>query len=134
MKKTIKITEEQKQRLGEMLFQGGDDNPSPLKQYHNSQVVADGYVDDTDGGGEPITGDKFGKMLCKNYPYGTAYYHTAYARPLGESEISDLYNNEDSNDDGVKDTYNHADSNYEDFGDLAAYHSSRIVLKMLDNL
>jgi adenosylhomocysteine nucleosidase len=27
-----------------------------------------------------------------------------------------------------------AHESYEDFGDLAAYHSSKIVLKMIDNL
>ena len=118
MKKTIKITEAQKMRLKEMLFPNGSDSASPMRQYHDSHVTADGYVNDTDGGGEPLTGDRLGKMMCKNYPFGTAYYHTVYARPLGESEMSDLYNQEDSDNDGVDDTYNHADANYNQFGDF----------------
>lgn len=118
MKRTIKITEEQKAKLKEMLFPNGSDSASPMRQYHNSTVTADGYVGDVDGGGEPLTGDRLGNMLCKNYPWGTAYYHTAMARPLGEAEMSDLYNQEDSNGDGVEDSYNHADSNYDQFGDF----------------
>ena len=84
MGKTIKITEEQKTRLKEMLFPNGSDSASPMTQYHDSKVVADGYVDDVDGGGEPLTGDRLGKTMCKNYPFGVGYYHTVYARPLGE--------------------------------------------------
>lgn len=122
--KTIKITEGQKERLKEMLFPNGSDSASPMRQYHNSHVTADGYVNDVDGGGEPLTGDRLGKMLCKNYPFGTAYTHTVYARPLGEAEMSDLYNHEDSNNDGVEDTYNHADSNYNQFGGFNEIPSS----------
>ena len=36
---------------------------------------------------------------------------------VDEAEVSDLYNQEDSNGDGVEDAYNHADANYEQFGD-----------------
>ena len=118
MKKTIKITEAQKMRLKEMLFPNGSDSASPMRQYHDSHVTADGYVNDTDGGGEPLTGDRLGKMMCKNYPFGTAYYHTVYARPLGEAEISDMYNQEDVDNDGVEDSYNHSDTNYGQFGDF----------------
>ena len=133
MNKTIKITEEQKTRLKEMLFPNGSDSANPMRQYHDSHVTADGYVNDTDGGGEPLTGDRLGRMMCKNYPFGTAYYHTAYARALGESEMSDLYNHEDSNNDGVEDTYNHADTNLEQFGgfndlpDSVMTHLTRLV-------
>ena len=118
MKKTIKITEEQKARLKEMLFPNGSDSADDMREYHGSFVTADGYVNDTDGGAEPLTGDRFSHMMCKNYPFGTAYYHTAYARPLGESEISDLHNQEDADDDGVEDSYNHADANYRQFGNF----------------
>lgn len=118
MSKTIKITEEQKTRLKEMLFPNGSDSANPMRQYHNSTVTANGYVNDIDGGGKPPTGTEISNTMCKNYPYGTAFYRTAMARPLGESEMSDLYNQEDSNGDGVEDSYNHADANYEQFGDF----------------
>lgn len=130
--KTIKITVEQKTRLKEMLFPNGSDSANQMRQYHDSHVTADGYVNDTDGGGEPLTGDRLGKMMCKNYPFGTAYYHTAYARPLGEAEISDLYNQEDADNDGVKDIYNHADANHEQYGDFNDLPNS--VKQHLDNL
>ena len=118
MRKTIKITEEQKEKLKEMLFPNGSDNANTMRQYHGSNVTADGYVNDTDGGGEPLTGDRYGNMLCKNYPFGIGYNKTAIARPVYEAEISDLYNQEDSNNDGVEDSYNHSDANYEQFGDF----------------
>lgn len=114
--KTIKITEEQKTRLKEMLFPNGTDSANPMRQYHDSKVVADGYVDDVDGGGEPLTGDRLGKTMCKNYPFGYGYHYVNMARPMMEAEMCDLYNQEDSNNDGVEDTYNHADANYEQFG------------------
>ncbi|MBP5723695.1 MAG: hypothetical protein J6X18_09015 [Bacteroidales bacterium] len=117
MKKTIKITEEQKARLKEMLFPNGSDSADDMREYHGSFVTADGYVNDTDGGAEPLTGDRFSHMMCKNYPWGIGYYRGAVARPVWESEMSDLYNQEDSNGDGVEDSYNHADANLEQFGD-----------------
>lgn len=126
MKKTIKITMKQKEALKEMLFPNGSDNATPYKEYHNSQVVSDGYVDGVDGGGKPINKDgeyiEIGQMMAKNFPYGTGFYHAPMARPLGEStnngEMSDLFNNDDSNGDGVPDKWNHADANYEKFGDF----------------
>ena len=136
MKKTIKITEAQKARLKEMLFPNGSDSASPMRQYHDSHVTADGYVNDTDGGAEPLTGDRLGKMMCKNYPFGTAYYHTVYARPLGEAEMSDMYNQEDADNDGVEDTYNHSDTNYEQFGDFNEIPESikKDLGKLVDSL
>lgn len=119
--KTIKITEEQKTRLKEMLFPNGTESADPMRQYHDSKVVADGYVDNIDGGGEPLTGDRLGKTMCKNFPFGTAYYHVGVSRamPMEEAEISDLYSDEeDVTGDGVPDKYNHADANYNQFGDF----------------
>ena len=116
--KTIKITEEQKQRLKEMLFPNGTESADSIPQYHGDRIVASGYVDDEDGGGIPTTGTQVSNTMCKNYPWGIGYYRGAVARPVFEAEMSDLYNQEDSNGDGVEDTYNHADANYEQFGDF----------------
>ena len=79
-----RAAQKQKERLKEMLFPNGVDDTSNLKQYNNSVVTADGYVNDTNGGGEPLTGDRFGKMLCKNYPFGYGYHYVRFAHPLAE--------------------------------------------------
>ena len=43
--KTIKITEEQKQRLKEMLFPNGTESADTIPQYHGDRIVASGYLE-----------------------------------------------------------------------------------------
>ena len=118
MGRTIKITEEQKNKLKEMLFPNGSDSASSMRQYHQSFVTANGYVNDVDGGAKPPTGTEISNTMSKQYPFGVGLRTMMPLPRCCEAEMSDLYNQEDSNGDGVEDTYNHADANYEQFGDF----------------
>lgn len=124
-KKIIKITEEQKRKLKEALFNYGTGSEDTTTEYGHSKITADGYEDDTFGGANPPTGDDISHTMCKQYPWGTAYTSVAFNRVLeatandGEVAIGDLNNvGQDENNDGVSDEYNHADANYDEFGNF----------------
>ena len=103
MVKTIKLSEEQYNKVMEMTFAHGIDAKNSLPDYQMSTVNADGVLDKGEMG-NPTTTDK-AYVMTKNYPWGVG--RTA----RGALIFTEENNNADKSGDGVNDMFNHADAN-----------------------
>jgi hypothetical protein len=110
MAKTIKLREDQYNKVMEMTFAHGIDAKNNLPDYQMSTVNADGVLDKGEMG-NPTTSKDI-DVMTKNFPWGvgrTTRSGVFFTEEQGN--ISDMYNDTDQSGDGVKDMFNHADAN-----------------------
>lgn len=110
MAKTIKLSEEQYNKVMEMTFAHGIDAKNNLPDYQMSTVNSDGVLDKGEMG-KPTTTDQ-AAVMAKNFPWGVGRTtRSGVFFTEGQGDISDMYNDTDQSGDGVKDMFNHADAN-----------------------